>query len=80
MEYEFSIGSFFIGLIIVIAGVIFVRFYRQIADNLGSGLSSYDRFRLVALISCGVGILVMLNLHWFILGNIMLMIFPSLKQ
>jgi hypothetical protein len=67
MQYEFSVGSFFIGLLILAVGVAFVRWYQVIADNLGSGVASYDRFRLWALIACGLGFIVMLNLHTMIL-------------
>jgi len=63
MQYEFSIGSFFTGLIILAVGVALVKWYQPIADNLGSGVSSYDRFRLWALIACGLGFVVMINLH-----------------
>jgi len=79
MQYEFDFGTFFIGLVILIAGILFLKWHQKIADNLGSGVSSYDHFKLFALITCGVGILVTFNLHWFILGNILLLIFPSLK-
>ena len=70
MTYEFSIGSFFVGLLILVAGVAFVRWHQVIADNLSSGVSSYDRYKLYAFITCGVGLVVMLNLHtmfftWF---------------
>jgi len=78
MEYTFTWGSFFIGVVILVAGAVFMRWHQAIADNLGSGVSSYDRFKLWALITCGVGILVALNLHVFILGNLLLSIFrPS---
>ena len=70
MEYEFSIGSFFLGLLILIAGVAFVRWHQAVADNFGGGVSSYDRYKLWAFITCGVGLIVMLNVHttlftWF---------------
>jgi hypothetical protein len=77
MQYEFSIGSFFLGLVILIAGAAFVRWYQVIADNLGSGVASYDRFRLSALIACGVGFIVMLNLHTLILGWFFSLLFPG---
>ena len=67
MEYIFSWGWFFIGIIILALGVAFTVWYRQIADNFGSGVASYDRFRLVGLASCALGILVMLNVHTLIL-------------
>ena len=59
MTYEFSVGSFFIGLLILIAGVAFVKWHQLIADNLGSGVASYDRYRLWAFITCGVGLVCM---------------------
>ena len=71
MEYELSAGAFFIGLLILVAGVVFVRFHQVIADNLGSGVASYDRYKLYAFIACGVGLLVMLNLHSLILGTLL---------
>jgi hypothetical protein len=76
MQYEFSFVSFGFGLIIVIAGVLFMRFHQVIADNLGGGMSSYDRYKLWALIACIVGVLVTFNLHEFLLGNLILIIFP----
>ena len=76
--YEFSIGWFFIGLIILAAGIVFVRYYQPVADSLGSGVSSYDRFRLVAFITCGLGLIVMINLHTLILTALVQAIFPQL--
>ena len=66
--YEFSFGSFFIGLIILAVGAIGVVYHQKIADNFGSGISSYDRFKLWALVICGVGIVVMLSLHTIVLN------------
>jgi uncharacterized membrane protein YidH (DUF202 family) len=77
MVYEFSIGSFFIGLLILAAGVAFVRWHQVIADNLASGVSSYDRAKLWAFITCGVGLLVMLNLHTMILVWFFSLLFPG---
>jgi len=77
MSYEFSFGSFFIGVLILAAGAAFVKWHRQIADNMGSGVGSYERFKLWAFITCGVGILVMLNLHILILGWFFSMLFPG---
>ncbi len=67
MTYTFSWSWFFIGIIITILGGALVAWYRPIADNFGSGVSSYDRFRLWGLIACGVGLIVMLNLHTLVL-------------
>jgi uncharacterized membrane protein YidH (DUF202 family) len=78
MQYHFSIGAFFIGLLILAAGVAFVKWYQVIADNMGGGVSSYDRYRMWAFITCGVGLLVMTNLHTFILVNLLKSVFPGI--
>jgi hypothetical protein len=70
MQYEFSIGSFFVGLLILLAGVAFVRWHQWVADNFGSGVASYDRYKLYAFLSCGLGLIVTVNFHatlllWF---------------
>ena len=67
MNYEISVGALFFGLLIVIAGALFLRFHQWIADNFGGGVGSYERYKLYALITCGVGLLVALNLHSLIL-------------
>jgi hypothetical protein len=77
MSYEFSFGSFFIGLLILTIGAALVRWHRLIADNMGSGVVSYERYKLWAFITCGVGVLVMLNLHALILGWFFSMLFPG---
>lgn len=70
MEYTFSWGAFFVGILILAAGAALTIWYRPIADNIGGGVSSYDKYRLAGLIGCGLGLLVMLNLHTLILGLI----------
>ena len=77
MEYEFSVGSFFVGLFIIAAGAALLKWHRQVADNLGGGVGSYERYKLWALIACGVGIIVMVNFHTLILGWFFSMIFPG---
>lgn len=77
MEYEFSIGSFFIGAIIVILGVAFVKWHQWIADNFGHGVSSYDRYKLAAFITCGIGLIVMVNMHDFLFRLLFNAIFPQ---
>lgn len=67
MNYELSIGSFIAGVVIVIAGVVFVRFHQWIANNFGGGVGSYERYKLYALITCALGFVVMVNLHTMLL-------------
>ena len=68
MGYELSAGSFFIGLVILLAGVAFVRWHQRVADSFGSGMGSYERYKMYAIVTCVVGFLVMINLHAVILG------------
>ncbi len=65
--YEFNITTFFIGLGIIVVGVAFVKWHQKIADNFGGGVGSYDRYKLWALIVCGFGLLLMLNIPAFLL-------------
>ena len=45
------------------AGGLVVIFHQKLADNLGGGVSSYERFKFWGLITCGVGFAIMLSLH-----------------
>jgi len=76
MDYEFSLASFFIGLLILAAGVAFVRYYQWVADNFGSGVGSYERYKLYAFLTCGLGLIVSINLHTVVLRTIFNAIFP----
>lgn len=62
MDYEFSLGWMFGGLAVVLAGGLIVIFYKQIADNLANGVSSYDRVKLFGVITVVVGMLMASNL------------------
>ncbi|MCL1876560.1 hypothetical protein FWF74_00755 [Candidatus Saccharibacteria bacterium] len=73
--YEFSWMWFFIGIVFVAVGIVIVRFYKQAADNLSYGPSSYRNFQIAALILCGLGILFIFNLHNLILGFLFNLIF-----
>ena len=68
MEYEFSWTWFFIGVLVLAVGVVFMRFHQWIADNFGAGVGSYERYKLYALITCAVGLIVMVNLHNLFFG------------
>lgn len=70
MDWTFDLGWFIGGLVILIAGGLIVVFYRQIAENLANGVSSYDRVKLVGIITIIVGFLVTANLHTFFLNLI----------
>ncbi len=66
--YEFSIGSFFFGIVLLIVGALVVVFHQKLADNLGSGVSSYDRFKPWGLIICGIAVILMTSLHSILLN------------
>ena len=75
MELEFNTGWLFGGLLIVLAGGLIVIFYKQIADNLANGVSSYDRVKLFGVIAIIVGLICTANLHTLLLSwlvNLML--------
>ncbi len=75
MGYEFSFGWAFTGLGVMIVATIFLRFYRLIADNLGSGIADYEHYKLYALIAIGIGFLTMLNIVPFLLYTVATMVF-----
>ena len=68
MTYYFSWNWFFIGIVVLAAGVALTVWYRPIADSIASGVSSYEKFRLYGLIACLLGFVVMLNLHTMLLN------------
>lgn len=75
MDYTFSIGWLFAGIAITVGGGLIVFFYRQIAENLANGVSSYDRVKLFGVITIIVGLLVTANLHTFLLGLLVKLLF-----
>ena len=75
MDFEYSIGWMFGGLAIALAGGLIVIFYKQIADNLANGVSSYDHVKLFGVITTVVGLLITANLHTFLLSLITNLLF-----
>ena len=80
MNYEFSWGWLFIGIVIMLAGAALVAWYRPVADNFGGGVGSYERYRLWGLITVGVGFAIMLNLHSVLLNLLFSMIFGGMSN
>lgn len=68
MEYKFSVAWFVVGLLITCVGGLFMKYHQFVADNLGGGVGSYDRYKLAAVITVLVGLIAMVNLHTVILG------------
>lgn len=75
MDFTFNIGWMFGGLVITLAGGMIVMFYRQIADNMASGVSSYDRVKLFGIITIIIGLLITANLHILVLTLISNLLF-----
>ncbi|MBM3210062.1 hypothetical protein FJZ39_01835 [Candidatus Saccharibacteria bacterium] len=78
MTYEFSIGWFAIGIIIMIAGALMVRFHPWLAENFGVGVGDYDKYKLAGLIAVGIGFVVMVNLHTTLLRALLGAVFPGI--
>jgi hypothetical protein len=77
MQYTFDLGSFFLGLAIIVGGTCIAIFYRQVADNLAHGVSSYDRVKLFGILAIILGFLVATNLHTVLLTFLVGLIFPK---
>ncbi len=75
MDYEFSFGWLAGGLVIALAGGLIVIFYKQIADNLVNGVSSYDKVKLFGIVVIVVGFLFASNLFFFVLDVIAHLLF-----
>ena len=75
MDWNFSFGWFFVGVLILIAGTLVTVFYQKISDNMASGISSYERVNLIGVITAIVGFTIMANLHTLILSFIVDIVF-----
>jgi hypothetical protein len=75
MSWEFSIGWLIFGVILLASGATIVIFYRQISENLASGVSSYDRVKFFGILTSILGLIIMTNLHTFLLGLLVDLIF-----
>ena len=80
MEYKFNVAWFVIGFLVICGGGLLARYHQWVADNLGGGIGSYDRYKLAAFIMIGVGFLFMLNLHTLILGWIFSALFDGMTN
>lgn len=78
MDYYFSWGWFLVGIIIAAIGATILRYFVWFAENFGAGAGSYDRVKLVGLIVSGIGLLVMFNLHLFLLRLVLSLVFPNI--
>lgn len=66
-NFTFDLGWMIGGILITILGGLIVVFYRQIADNLANGVSSYGHVKLFGVITIVVGLIFTANLHIILL-------------
>ncbi len=67
MDFTFSFGWMAAGLVIAAVGGAVVYFHRPIAENLASGVASYDKVKLIGIIMSVIGLLITANLHILVL-------------
>ena len=75
MDYTFSFGWLLGGLGIAAVGGLIVIFYRQISESLVNGVSSYEKVKLVGVITIIVGLLMASNLLPIILLGLVDLLF-----
>ena len=75
MDFEWNFGWMIGGLFIALAGGLIVVFYRQIAENLANGVSSYEHVKLFGIVTIIVGLLITANLHILVLTLITNLLF-----
>ena len=78
MQWEFNWFWFIIGLICFVAGLLILKYYRQIADNMASGVASYDNVKLFGLIATIAGVVLAFNIHSLILYFLFHFIMPDI--
>ena len=77
MEWKFSIAWFFIGILVIIAGILTVIYYSKIADLMLGGVKDYQKTKLGGLIMIGVGVVFMTNTHLMLLTAIVRLFFKN---
>lgn len=75
MDFTFSFGWMFGGIGIIIAGGLVVIFYRQIAENLANGVSSYEKVKLFGIITIVIGFLLATNLFPLVMTALVRLLF-----
>lgn len=80
MSFQFSFAWLLGGLALIIAGTLMIRYYKQIADNLMSGVSSYQRLKIVSLIFIAIGFCAATNLIPIVLSLIGHAIFGGISM
>ena len=77
MNWNYSIGWLFVGILILAIGTAITVFYQKISDTWASGPASYERVKLIGIIVAVIGLIVMANLHTLILSACTSLIFKQ---
>ena len=72
---ELNIGTLISGVVIILLGTAFIYFYTPIADNLGGGLGSYQKYKLYGVIAVVFGFLILFNIPQFLLNQVLSVFF-----
>ena len=72
---ELNIGTLISGVVIILLGTAFIYFHKPIADNLGGGLGSYQKYKLYGVIAVVFGFLILFNIPQFLLNQILSVFF-----
>ncbi|MDR2063949.1 MAG: hypothetical protein LBQ02_04175 [Candidatus Nomurabacteria bacterium] len=77
--YQFSIFWLVVGLLVSVGGILIVRYYKEVSDNLAHGVSSYQKVKAWGVGFAAAGILMALNVHMMLLELIANLIFSPNK-
>ena len=67
MGWSFNLGWAFVGLLVMVAGALIVVYYQKVAENFLNGVSSYEKTKLIGIITIIVGLILLTNLHTVLL-------------
>lgn len=77
MGWSFSLGWAFVGLLVMVAGALIVIYYQKVAENFLNGVSSYEKTKLIGVITIIVGLILLTNLHTVLLTALVNLLFKK---
>lgn len=80
MSFDFSIGWLVSGIVIVLVGILIVKFYDKISENFASGVASYGHVKLAGLIAIGIGMAAATNLIPLLMTALVQIIFGGMSS
>ena len=76
---KFSLGGFMFGAIAMFSGILMVRFYKGIPDNLAGGPATYDKIGMWGVGVAVFGVLMMFGIIQWLLVLVLRQVFPQLN-